>query len=71
MKTKTLFRVLSLLLIASFSFQTQTMAIGKPIRLAVAGMTHGHISFIMGRPDKGDFKLVGFYEPNQELTKQL
>jgi predicted dehydrogenase len=71
MKTKTLFSVLSMFLIASFLFQTSTIAIGKPIRLAVAGMTHGHISFIMGRPDKGDFKLVGFYEPNQELTKQL
>jgi hypothetical protein len=22
----------------------------KPIRLAVAGMTHGHISFILNRP---------------------
>jgi predicted dehydrogenase len=71
MKTKTLFRVLSLVLIISFSFQASIMAIGKPIRLAVAGMTHGHISFIMGRPDKGDFKLVGFFETNQELTKEL
>ena len=71
MKTKTFFRVLSLFLISIFSFQTPSMAIGKPIRLAVAGMTHGHISFIMGRADKGDFKLVGFYEPNQELTKTL
>lgn len=71
MKTKTLFRVLSLLLIASFLFQTSAMAIGKPIRLAVAGMTHGHISFIMGRADKGDFKLVGFYETNKEWVGQL
>ncbi|HSO85380.1 MAG TPA: Gfo/Idh/MocA family oxidoreductase [Draconibacterium sp.] len=43
----------------------------KPIRLAVAGMTHGHISFILGRPDKGDFELVGVYDTNKELTQRL
>ena len=43
----------------------------KPIRLAVAGMTHGHISFILGRQDKGDFELVGVCEPDQELAQNL
>jgi len=43
----------------------------KPIRLAVAGMTHGHISFILGRADKGDFALVGLYETNRELVQKL
>ncbi|MEZ5103773.1 MAG: Gfo/Idh/MocA family oxidoreductase [Draconibacterium sp.] len=43
----------------------------KPIRLAVAGMTHGHISFILKRPDKGDFKLVGVFDTNKERTEQL
>ncbi|MFA5329686.1 MAG: Gfo/Idh/MocA family oxidoreductase [Prolixibacteraceae bacterium] len=43
----------------------------KPIRLAVSGMTHGHIAFILGRKDKGDFKLVGVYEPNVELAQSL
>ena len=43
----------------------------KPIRLAVAGMTHGHISFILNRPDKGDFKLVGVFETNNERALQL
>tara|TARA_R110002050_G_scaffold172142_2_gene304412 strand:- start:3349 stop:4458 length:1110 start_codon:yes stop_codon:yes gene_type:complete len=43
----------------------------NPIRLAVAGMSHGHISFILKRPDKGDFKLVGVCESNIELTNEL
>ena len=43
----------------------------KPIRLAVAGMTHGHISFILGRADKGDFELVGLFETNKELVQKL
>lgn len=50
---------------------SQTQVSTKPIRLAVAGMTHGHISFILGRKDKGDFVLTGVYEPNHELALQL
>jgi len=41
----------------------------KPIRLAIAGMTHGHTSFILGRKDKGDFQLVGVFETNNELAR--
>ncbi len=43
----------------------------KKIRLAVAGMSHGHIAFILGRPDKGDFELVGISESDQELTENI
>jgi predicted dehydrogenase len=43
----------------------------KPIRIAIAGMTHGHIGFILGRKDKGDFQLVGVFEPNTELANKL
>ncbi len=43
----------------------------KPIRLGIAGMTHGHIAFILGRKDKGDFILSGVYEPNTELALSL
>ncbi len=43
----------------------------EPVKLAVAGVTHGHISFILGRPDQGDFKLVGVYDSNQKLVQKL
>jgi predicted dehydrogenase len=39
-----------------------------PIKLAIAGLTHGHSAFILGRKDKSDFNLVGIYEPNRELA---
>ena len=42
-----------------------------PIRLAIAGLTHGHASFILARKDKYDFTLVGIYEPNRELALRL
>ncbi|MDP2335391.1 MAG: Gfo/Idh/MocA family oxidoreductase [Bacteroidota bacterium] len=46
-------------------------SVQKPIRLAISGMTHGHIAFILGRKDKQDFQLVGVFEPNTELAQKL
>jgi predicted dehydrogenase len=43
----------------------------KPVRLAIAGGTHGHIAFILGRKPKSDFTLVGLYEPNRDLALRL
>ncbi|MCK9411560.1 MAG: Gfo/Idh/MocA family oxidoreductase [Prolixibacteraceae bacterium] len=59
------------LILLLIGFQTLAKSPRKPIRLAVAGMTHGHIPLILGRADKGDFELVGVYEPNQELVHKL
>jgi predicted dehydrogenase len=41
-----------------------------PLRLAVAGITHGHVPWILGRKDKTDVTLVGIYEPNTELARR-
>lgn len=65
------FRItLSFLLVLLASVLTAAAG-NKPIRLAVAGMSHGHISFILGRPDKGDFELVGVCDTNKTLTQSL
>lgn len=42
----------------------------KPVRIAVAGITHGHAGFILGRKPKPDIELVGIYEPNTDLAKR-
>ena len=57
-----------LLFLSFFSFASVAQ---EPIKLAVAGMSHGHISFILARPDKGDFQLVGVYDQNRELVQKL
>ena len=57
-----------ILLCTQPNLKAQTTA-KKPIRLAIAGITHGHISFILGRKDKGDFQLVGVFETNNELAQ--
>jgi predicted dehydrogenase len=43
----------------------------QPIRLAIAGMTHGHIAFILRRPDIGDFEIVGIQESDTALVSSL
>ena len=40
----------------------------KPIRIAVAGITHGHVGWILGRKNKGDIELVGVYERKQDVV---
>jgi len=41
----------------------------KPVRIAVAGITHGHAGFILGRKPKPDIEIVGVYEPDTALAK--
>lgn len=43
----------------------------EPVRLAVVGLTHSHVNWILGRQDKGDIKLVGIVEPNRALAERL
>jgi len=59
--------VLVLLMVVLFRIKAQEPS-QIPIRLAIAGVTHGHAAFILGRKAKGDFNLVGIYEPNRELA---
>ena len=41
----------------------------KPLRLAVAGTTHGHVSWILNRKGKTDVQMVGVYEKNTTLVE--
>ncbi len=43
----------------------------KPIRIAIAGMTHGHVGWILKRKALGDVELVGLAEPNEAYAKRL
>lgn len=71
MKTAKQILILFLLVLFTTHAVEAQFAQKKSIRLAVAGTTHGHISFILGRKDKGDFILTGVYEPNNELALSL
>ncbi len=45
-------------------------AAGEPVRVAVAGLTHTHVHWILGRPDRGDIRLVGIAETNRDLAER-
>ena len=43
----------------------------QPVRLAVAGISHGHNAWILGRKNDAAVQLVGIYETNKELVKKM
>lgn len=60
---------LSLVLLSAFPGNSQKTD-SDPIRVAVAGISHGHAAFILGRKPKADMIIVGIYEPNNELAQR-
>ena len=44
-------------------------ATNAPVRIAVAGITHGHVAWILSR-NKPDVILAGIYEPDNELAQR-
>lgn len=43
----------------------------KPLKLGIAGLTHGHVGWILGREHQPDINMVGIAEPNRELAQRL
>ncbi|MCW3109179.1 MAG: Gfo/Idh/MocA family oxidoreductase [Segetibacter sp.] len=48
----------------------QSQTPNAPLRLAVVGISHGHVPWILGRKGKTDVTLVGIYEPSKELAER-
>lgn len=42
----------------------------EPVRIAVAGLSHGHVNWILRRENRGDIELVGICEGDRELASQ-
>ncbi len=61
---KKLFYVLAMLI--SMNLQAQ-----NPIRLGIAGLSHGHVGWVFNRPDKHDTQLVGIYESDPVLVERF
>ncbi|EON75077.1 NADH-dependent dehydrogenase [Lunatimonas lonarensis] len=43
----------------------------QKVKLAVVGLTHSHVHWILGRADKGDVEIVAIVEPNRDLASRL
>lgn len=66
MYTRVIFAIISMALIVPSRAQ-----VPAPVRLAVAGMSHGHVHTILRRAADGDFLLVGLSEPDTALAHRL
>ena len=43
---------------------------GEALQVAIIGLTHDHVHWILGREKFGDVDIVGIVEPNNELAKR-
>ena len=43
---------------------------GEPLKVAVIGLVHTHVHWILGREKWGDIEIVGIVEPNTQLAKK-
>lgn len=59
-----------ILLLFCLPLFTAAFAQTAPVRVAVAGISHGHSSWILNRPEKGDITLVGVFEQDQKLVEK-
>jgi predicted dehydrogenase len=55
------------LLFLSFSMSAQNT---KPFRIAIDGLTHTHVHWLLGRAKDGDIEIVGIAEKNRELAER-
>lgn len=60
---------ISALLLSLFLMTGSAQA--APLRIGVAGLTHSHVHWILGRADRGDIQIVGIAESNKELAKRF
>ena len=58
-------------MIIALTLLYSSMLEAQPVRLAVAGISHGHNSWILGRKNDDAVQLVGIYETNQVLVKKM
>jgi predicted dehydrogenase len=64
------FLLAALLLMNVFQTKAQTDTSSKrPLRVAVVGLVHAHVHWILGREKKGDIEIVGIAEPNRQLAE--
>ena len=74
MKTNEKSNSLFFLILLIFFLLNAELSIGQtktePLKIGVVGLSHSHVGWILGRPDKGDIKIVGIVEPNKNLAER-
>ncbi|PAX07172.1 Gfo/Idh/MocA family protein [Sphingomonas lenta] len=67
-----MFRLAALLLVvaAMLPSAAAAQAPDRPVRLAVARLTHGHVAWLLGWEKRGDVEVVGIYEPDRAVAER-
>nr|WP_286942245.1 Gfo/Idh/MocA family oxidoreductase [Allomuricauda sp.] len=55
---------------SNHSIQESAQNRKEPLKVAVIGLTHTHVHWILGREEQGDIEIVGIVEPNRALAKR-
>ncbi len=63
--------LLSCSLIFPLCMNSQSNSSDAPLKIGVAGLSHSHVHWILGRPDRGDIEIVGIAEPNRALAQRF
>ncbi|WP_435623766.1 Gfo/Idh/MocA family protein [Flagellimonas sp.] len=63
-------KFVNLLYLSLIMLVSPTIAQEKPLKVGVAGLTHTHVHWILGREDIGDIEIVGIAEPNRDLAQR-
>ncbi|HUH47161.1 MAG TPA: Gfo/Idh/MocA family oxidoreductase [Arenibacter sp.] len=72
MKTTASFHQFILCLIVSLVCSTSRgQSDNEPLKVGIAGLSHDHVHWILGRGDRDDIKVVGIAESNKELVARL
>lgn len=61
-------KLLPVFLLSLFALASMAQS---PVRVAVAGISHGHVGWIFNRKDKKDITLVGIYEADKALVAKF
>ena len=54
-----------------FTLSTFASLAQTPVRIAVAGLSHGHVGWVFNRKEKKDTELVGIYEQDKALAEKF
>ncbi len=66
-----LFQKLAILAGLISLFAPPVLAQNQPLKVGVAGLSHGHVHWIFNSESRGDIKIVGIAEANLDLAKRL
>ena len=67
MQKRYLWLLLSLVMVLPSPSMSQQ---NKAFRIGIAGLTHTHVHWLLGREDRGDIEIVGIAEPNRDLAQR-